>query len=85
MLCRPFPWLTVLCSLAFCVNARAADGVAWVQELVATMEIPTLSALGMTVEDFPAAIEKTAASSSMRGNPIALTRPEMEEILTLSL
>ncbi|MBC8447053.1 MAG: iron-containing alcohol dehydrogenase [Chloroflexi bacterium] len=66
-------------------RATAAAGVAWVQELCAALHVPPLSAYGLTAADLPLLIEKAAASSSMKGNPIALTVEEMREILTRAL
>ncbi len=62
-------------------QARGADGVAWVQDLVSALSIPRLGAYGVTAQDFPTLIEKASAASSTKGNPIALTAEEMEEIL----
>jgi alcohol dehydrogenase class IV len=49
------------------------------------MKIPPLSSYGVTPADFPALIEKAAASNSMRGNPIALTTEELQRILNETL
>ena len=66
-------------------EATADDGVAWVGNLCQALRIPTLASYGVTEEDFPVLIEKTAVSSSMKGNPIMLTPDEMREILTRAL
>jgi alcohol dehydrogenase class IV len=66
-------------------RAAAHDGVSWMQALCAALDIPPLSAHGVTEDDFPAIVEKAARSSSMKGNPIELTREEMEEILRRAL
>jgi alcohol dehydrogenase class IV len=66
-------------------RARAAEGVAWVMELCATLKVPPLSAYGMTAADVPTLVEKGAAASSMKGNPLPLTSDEMAEILTRAL
>ena len=66
-------------------RATAHDGVSWMQSLCATLDIPPLSAHGVTGGDFPLIIEKAAKSSSMKGNPIELTTEEMEEILQRAL
>jgi alcohol dehydrogenase class IV len=66
-------------------TATARDGVAWVQELCDTLEVPSLASYGIRSYDFPALIEKASVASSMRGNPIQLTAEEMEEILTWAL
>jgi alcohol dehydrogenase class IV len=59
--------------------------VALVHELCSKLSVPSLSSYGLAPDDFPAAIDKTVVSSSMKGNPIVLTREEMQEILTLAL
>jgi alcohol dehydrogenase class IV len=65
--------------------ARAADGIRWVTEVSSDLNIPRLSTYGFRSEDFPGIIEKSAQASSMKGNPIALTVEEMEEVLERAL
>jgi alcohol dehydrogenase class IV len=65
--------------------ARSDDGVTWVAELGKTLQIPPLSAYGISPADFPVLVEKSASASSMRGNPIKLTPDELEEILNRAL
>ena len=62
-------------------GATADEGVAWVRETCCALKIPPLSKYGVTAADFPVLVEKAAAASSMRGNPIALTPDELREIL----
>jgi alcohol dehydrogenase class IV len=71
--------------LAGDARADAADGAAWVMELCAALGVPPLSAYGMTAADVPVLVEKGAAASSMKGNPLPLTPDEMAEILTRAL
>jgi alcohol dehydrogenase class IV len=66
-------------------DARAEDGISWVSELCAELEIPRLGGHGVTAQDFEAIADKAAASSSMQGNPIALERGELFEILEQAL
>jgi alcohol dehydrogenase class IV len=66
-------------------SATAGDGVAWVQDLSASLQVPSLSSYGLTEADFPALIEKAAAASSMRGNPVKLTAEQMRDILVQAL
>jgi alcohol dehydrogenase class IV len=66
-------------------RAVAHDGVSWIRALCATLNVPPLSAHGMTAHDFPLIIEKAVKASSMKGNPIELTAGEMEEILRQAL
>lgn len=61
--------------------AKAADGVAWVQELCAALAVPPLATFGVTEDDFPAIVERSKDASSMKGNPIALTDEELTSIL----
>ncbi len=62
-------------------QAAAEDGIRWIQELCASLHIPGLGTYGLTRADYPMLIEKSAAASSMQGNPIKLTADEMHEIL----
>lgn len=57
------------------------DCAPWFGELVGDLDIPPLSAYGVTRDDFPEIVEKSAKSSSMKGNPIALTTDELTEVL----
>lgn len=66
-------------------SATAADGVAFIRDLCAALDIPALSTFGITAADFPAIIEKSAVSSSMQGNPIKLTTDELAVILSAGL
>ncbi len=66
-------------------SATAADGAAWVQELVADLHIPRLGAYGLTAADFAQIIPRARAASSMAGNPILLTDHELSEILARAL
>lgn len=66
-------------------TARADDGVAWVQELCGALKVPSLAEFGLREEDLPAVVAKSQKSSSMKGNPIALTDDELVEILKKGL
>jgi len=66
-------------------HAKAADGVKWVQELGAALQIPPLASYGMTLADLPTVVEKSAVASSTKANPIQLTLDEMREILTRAM
>lgn len=61
--------------------AAIEDGVAWVRELVAALQIRPLSAHGVTRADLPEIREKARRASSMKGNPIALTDAELDAAL----
>jgi len=62
-------------------HATAADGIAWIAALCRRFEIPPLSTYGVTIADIPDLVAGAADASSMKGNPIKLTREEMEEIV----
>ena len=66
-------------------DASAVDGVTWISELVGDLNIPALSAYGMTREHFSDVVEKTMKSSSYKGNPIPLTEAELLGILERAL
>lgn len=66
-------------------NARAADGVAWLEALVNELDVPGLATYGIDEAAFPAIIEKSRRSSSMKGNPVELTDEELKAILRQSL
>ncbi len=54
-------------------------------DLTRSLRIPPLRIYGIRREDFPEIVEKSAQASSMKGNPIALTRDELTEILERAL
>jgi alcohol dehydrogenase class IV len=66
-------------------QATAEEGARWVDELVNRLEVPHLRTYGVRDEDAPALIEKAERSSSMKGNPIALTSDELREIVARSI
>ncbi len=57
----------------------------WARHLIAQLRIPSLSELGVLREDFDLITEKAARASSMKGNPVPLTRDEMLAILEKAL
>jgi len=66
-------------------NATAEDGAQWVDQLVRHLEIPPLRTYDVRDEDVSVLIEKAERSSSMKGNPIPLTKDELREILARSI
>ena len=62
-------------------TARAVDGIAWVQGLCEAFNVPPLAEFGLKEQDFPTVVAKAQKSSSMKGNPVALTDHELMEIL----
>jgi alcohol dehydrogenase class IV len=66
-------------------TATAEAGVEWVRALCRDLSIRSLRAYDVSPDDVPDLVKKGAVASSMKGNPIALTPAELEEILTQSL
>jgi alcohol dehydrogenase class IV len=62
-------------------SAGAIDGVKWIQELCSGFKLPSLSQFKLKEADFPAIVARSQKSSSMKGNPIALTDDELMDIL----
>jgi alcohol dehydrogenase class IV len=61
--------------------AAVEDGLAWIQETVALLEIPRLAAFGLSTQDADDVAAKAAGSSSMQGNPVALSHGDLRAIL----
>jgi alcohol dehydrogenase class IV len=66
-------------------HAIADDAVLWVADLCDRLEIPRLSAYGVTAGDLDDLSAKAAQTSSMKGNPIALSDEELREIAIRAL
>ncbi|MBN8582881.1 MAG: iron-containing alcohol dehydrogenase [Anaerolineae bacterium] len=66
-------------------SAIVEDGLKWVSDLVRELNIPTLSAHGMTEAHIPEAVQKTLNASSYKGNPIPLKASVLREILEKAL
>ncbi|NLX23174.1 MAG: iron-containing alcohol dehydrogenase [Phycisphaerae bacterium] len=65
--------------------ATAEQGIQWVGEVCRTLHIPGLRCYGVQAKDLPTLVEKGAAASSMKANPIVLAEEELHEILTRAL
>lgn len=57
----------------------------WARDLIAELQIPSLGKLGVKAEDIEVITEKSARASSMKGNPVPLTKEEMFAILEKAL
>jgi alcohol dehydrogenase class IV len=66
-------------------HAIANDAVLWVADLCGRLAIPPLRTYGVTAGDLDALCAKAAQTSSMKGNPIALTPDELGEIARRAL
>lgn len=69
-------------------GSRKADEnvlIDWLEALCEEMQIPHLAAMGVKAADFPDIVNKAAAASSMKANPIQLTPEELTTILEMAL
>lgn len=68
-------------------NKRAViqDGINWVSETCQALKIRPLRAYNLTEADFTVLIDKASVASSMKANPVALTKDELREILQRAL
>ena len=66
-------------------QAAPGDGVAWVRDLCAALEIRPLRAWNLQRPDVPSIVERAIESSSMKANPVALTRDELGEVLDAAM
>lgn len=66
-------------------NATADAGVEWVRQLVADVQIPKLGTYGIKSEHVAELVEKATQASSMKANPIVLTREELADTLRRAL
>jgi len=64
--------------------AAAADGVRWVRELVADLQIPGLGHYGLIESDLERVADLALVASSMKANPVPLDRAALVAILALA-
>ena len=62
-------------------SAGAQDAVIWLHRICDELKIPGLAIFGFQPDEIPVIVEKSEQASSMKGNPVVLTRSEMESIL----
>jgi alcohol dehydrogenase class IV len=62
-------------------QATADSGIEWIRQLVKDFKIPRLAAHGIKPEHTREIVKNAMNASSMKANPIALTEPELAEIL----
>ena len=66
-------------------NSSADDGIAWIKELVIDLQVRSLRTYGITPAHTDALVDQAAKASSMKANPIVLTREEMAEVLNRAI
>src|SRR5436190_22573371 len=65
--------------------ASIEDGLAWIRETVALLAIPGLAAFGLRPQHADDVAAKAARSSSMKGNPTALSQGDLRAIFLRAL
>lgn len=66
-------------------SATIEDGVSWIRETLALLQIPGLAAFGITPEHADDVAAQAIASSSMQGNPVALSITDLRDVLRRAL
>ena len=66
-------------------ESGAREAVNWVTELCQALQVPALRAYGVTESDFETLVDEAVRASSMKANPITLTKEELTEVLQRSL
>ncbi len=65
--------------------ASIEDGLAWIRETLTLLAVPGLAAFGLGRGQAEAVAAKAMTSSSMQGNPVALSHDDLEAILLEAL
>ncbi len=65
--------------------ASIEDGLVWIRETLALLQVPGLAAFGLGPQYADDIAAKALTSSSMQGNPVALTHAELKDILLQAL
>lgn len=66
-------------------KATIEEGQRWLSDLCRDLEVPSLQEYGVKKSEISIIVEKAQASSSMKANPISLTKEELEDILEEAL
>ncbi len=66
-------------------SARSSDCADFVSDLCSRLGLPGLSAYGIKAKDLSVIADKAAKASSMKGNPVELTKAELMDILAKAL
>ena len=61
--------------------ASTEDGIAWIRETITLLAVPGLAAFGLRPEHADDVADKASRSSSMQGNPVALSHTDLRTIL----
>ncbi len=76
----------ILASVVTGQSASTPEALAdWLHQLTGDLQVPGLSAYGVSAVDADAIVAGAGRANSMRSNPLPLERSELEEILAASL
>ena len=65
--------------------ASVQDGLAWIRQTLTLLAVPGLAAFGVRPQHADEIAAKALASSSMQGNPVALSHGDLKAILLRAL
>jgi alcohol dehydrogenase class IV len=65
--------------------AQIEDGLAWIRQTLALLAVPGLGEFGVRLRDASEIAARALVSSSMQGNPVALSRADLEAVLRQAL
>lgn len=65
-------------------HATIDQGMAWIMDLSSHLAIPKFSSYGIDEKDYDLIVEKSMKASSMKGNPIELTKEELRALLKMA-
>ncbi|MBV9094118.1 MAG: iron-containing alcohol dehydrogenase [Streptosporangiaceae bacterium] len=65
--------------------ASVADGLAWIRQTLALLAVPGLAAFGVGPEHADEIAANAARSSSMQGNPVALSHDDLKTVVLEAL
>ena len=66
-------------------QARAADGLDWIDSTCALLQVPGLASYGLGPDDAATVVAGAARASSMQGNPVVLAEQELLAVYTAAL
>lgn len=66
-------------------QARAADGLDWIDSTCALLQVPGLASYGLGPDDAATVVAGAARASSMQGNPVVLSAEELLAVYTAAL
>ncbi len=65
--------------------ASVEDGLAWIRQTLVLLEVPGLAVFGVGAQHADEIAAKALTSSSMQGNPVALSHGDLKAIVTQAL